>query len=330
MNCSLNDFLEMHRPLTITELLIPLYVKRAIKKYISKQESFVFASNTSGAGKHETLQLFEKMYEHLCFIHIDENTTVNDFTQKDAVLYGMNTYLNMQVQETEVSSKPKLFIIEENVLRSTSCLSLLNVILKTRSMCIYLYTNSNNSDLNTNRHLKNIIKKKHIPIVYIKKIRKHILINYLRRIVVHMNRTKISKQASVALVTRVHGNLRYFLKFVYYVLDHIRRQKKSFIRLPHVLNVHTKIYMDSTDCFVNTLERCNDKIGYTLDDRINIGSLNSYGLLSYCHKCVMETDTHPFTKQVLSLRHLCSWSDIFSLADIFNDQNIITSIILVH
>ena len=138
MEISYDEFFQIHCPKKSTDLIVrSKRVLVQIKRKFKSKRSFIFVSGKHGYGKHEILNVLGKEDGTISLVSINDDSTVNSIERKNEVNFDMTGFLN---ENSILKKQREIFVIEEEVIKSSSCISIMNALMKVHKQCIFLYT----------------------------------------------------------------------------------------------------------------------------------------------------------------------------------------------
>ena len=168
MEISYDEFYDIHRPMKSLDLIVrSKRVLIQIKRKFRSKRSFIFVSGKHGYGKHEILNILAKENNKITLVQINDDSTVNSIEHKNEVNFDMTGFLSKKEIVEIHETKREIFVIEEEVMKSSSCISLINALMKVQKQCIFLYT-CNLHGVRSDRHIKQVMKhsKKKCPLFF--------------------------------------------------------------------------------------------------------------------------------------------------------------------
>ena len=154
MEISYDEFYEIHRPKKSLDLIVRSQrVLIQIKRKFRSKRSFIFVSGKHGYGKHEILNILAKENNRVSLVQINDGSTVNSIERRNEVNFDMTGFLTKNEIVAKNETKCEIFVIEEEVMKSCSCISIMNALMKIQKQCIFLYT-CNLHSVRNDRHIK--------------------------------------------------------------------------------------------------------------------------------------------------------------------------------
>ena len=317
MEISYDEFFQIHCPKKSTDLIVrSKRVLVQIKRKFKSKRSFIFVSAKHGYGKHEILNVLGKEDGTISLVSINDDSTVNSIERKNEVNFDMTGFLN---ENSILKKQREIFVIEEEVIKSSSCISIMNALMKVHKQCIFLYTCNFNS-VKKERPIKQLMKYfKKMSIIYLYKVPLQTLMNHVSMLT-QTHYVILTKRACCNLARNVYGNIRVLLMLVYRILVKSKNNNKNVVTTPLVLNVLKQNRMDGFTHFNDIQQRCLKSTSIlTYNECIELCMSQSYATKMYCYNSVIKKSIHPWCCNPLNITEIAQWTDLFCFNDIINN-----------
>ena len=124
----------------------------------------------------------------------------------------------------------------------------------------------------------------------------------------------ISKRAA-SFVARINrGNMRVFLRLMYDMLNDCKMRKKCFIQKPDALKIFKKTHIDHFDTLGDVMHLCSN-VDYDLEEKVLLFSNKSFALMNHSHQRCMKHASNPFVNELIDLKKITTYCDVFSFLD---------------
>ena len=321
MEISYDEFYDIHRPMKSLDLIVrSKRVLIQIKRKFRSKRSFIFVSGKHGYGKHEILNILAKENNKITLVQINDDSTVNSIERKNEVNFDMTGFLNKKEIVAKQETKREIFVIEEEVIKSSSCISIMNALMKVQKQCIFLYT-CNLHSVRNDRQIKQVMKhfKKKMSIICLYKVPIQTLMNHVSMIT-QTHSVLITKRACCNLARNVYGNIRVLLLLVYRILVKIKTNNKNMVTTPLVFDVLKQNGMDGFTHFNDLQKRFLNSTGIlSYTERVDLCLSQSYATKMYCYNSVIKKSIHPWSCNKLNMNEIMEWTNLFCINDIMNN-----------
>ena len=242
MPLSYDDFFMAHLPKRSNDLLLRSQrVVTTIRSKLYHKRSFLFVSARHGYGKHEIIRLMLSENDTVSAFWINEDTDIASAERNDEVSFDMTNFLARST-DTKTHERRDIFIVEEQVIKSASCVSLLRDIIGANKQCVFLYTSL---DIKKDPKIKRLLKeKKRLSVIYLCPVPQNMLMSHVCMIM-PLNYVLITKRAAAYLAKHVSGNFRILLMLVFRLLQKAEARNITTLHTPHVLEILNESSVDS-------------------------------------------------------------------------------------
>ena len=317
MELSFDDFYERHRPKNSSDLsfFTSTRVIKDVRKKFKNGKSFVLLSSNTGQGKHEIVRIVSTEFDDVVSLRdVYDDSTISNIEENDNVTFDMTGFLSTTTKtKTRRRRRRVVFLIDESVIRMSSCAKLLNAVLSSKNQCIFMCTSHN---LKNERKINSFVRSKKFGVISVSRI-SLAQISKKIQIISQEYDVNFTRRASFNFARRIYSNLRLLWKLLYRMLDNAKKRNgESSVMSAHVFENINKHHTDGFDHFLDVRERCSDRQVYSLEERLKLSLGHSYALKHYCHRCVINEHCDPWnTKRKLDIHETARWTEVFSCSD---------------
>ena len=172
MELSFDYFYERHRPKNSSDLsfFTSTRVIKDVRKKFKNGKSFVLLSSTTGQGKHEIVRIVSTEFDDVVSLRdVYDDSTISNIEENDNVTFDMTGFLSTTTKTKTRRRRRRrvVFLIDESVIRMSSCAKLLNAVLSSKNQCIFMCTSHN---LKNERKINSFVRSKKFEVISVSRI----------------------------------------------------------------------------------------------------------------------------------------------------------------